>query len=105
MGYKSVCLNCQKAFNQGTDFTKLQAEKLCPDCGRPMVLLSHRFRPPKKTDDKKWEVVKYLVENGFYYDHVFEKIHGSVYEDYAIYPETMKAAREFVEKYKAQARK
>ena len=102
MGYKSVCLSCRKAFSQGTDFTKFKSDKVCPDCGKPMALLSEKFKPPKKTDDKKWGVVKFLLENGFYYDHIFETIYGGCYVEY---PETMKEAEEFVEKYKAQARK
>jgi predicted RNA-binding Zn-ribbon protein involved in translation (DUF1610 family) len=102
MGYKSVCLSCRKAFSQGIDFTKFQSDKLCPDCGKSMAFLSQRFRPPKKTDDKKWDVVEFLVENGFYYDHILETIYGGFYVEY---PETLKEAKEFVEKYKAQARK
>ena len=82
MGYKSVCLSCRKAFSQGTDFTKFQSDKLCPDCGKSMAFLSQRFRPPKKTDDKKWEVVIFLVEKGFYYDHIWKKIQNGVYEGY-----------------------
>jgi hypothetical protein len=75
-----------------------------------MTLLSHRFRPPKKHDDKKWETVKYLIENGFYYNHVCQKIkinNGgvAVYWDYAKYPDNIREAKEFVGKYKEQARK
>ncbi|OFY12975.1 MAG: hypothetical protein A2X11_11550 [Bacteroidetes bacterium GWE2_42_24] len=75
-----------------------------------MTLLSHRFRPPKKTDDKKWETVKYLIENGFYYDHVYQKIETNCngvtsYQNYATYPDNIRDAKEFVEKYKEQARK
>ena len=96
MGYKSVCLNCRKAFSQGTDYTNFQRDKLCPDCGNSMVFLSAKFRPPKKRDNKKWEVVEFLVENGFYYESIYDG-------GYVIYPETMKEAKEFVEKYKTQA--
>ena len=75
-----------------------------------MRLLSHRFTPPKKTDDKKWEAVKYLIENGFYYDHIYQNIEINsigvkIYQNYATYPDNIKDAKEFVEKYKEQARK
>lgn len=75
-----------------------------------MTLLSTRFRPPKKTDDKKWETVKYLIENGFFYDHVYQKIETNIngvlsYQNYATYPDNIRDAKEFVEKYKEQARK
>lgn len=75
-----------------------------------MTLLSHRFRPPKKTDDKKWKTVKYLIENGFFYDHIYQKIEVSdggslIYQNYATYPDNLRDAIEFVERYKEQARK
>ncbi len=103
MGYKSVCLDCKKCLNRPID-TGSGRLYPCSECGKPMIQLSHRFRPPIKTDDKKWEVVRYFVENGFYYDHVFQKMEGSVLEGYAEYPETLRDAKEFVEKYKAQSR-
>ena len=62
-----------------------------------MTLMPHRFRPPKKLDLKKWEVVEFLVLKGFKYGHVYRSV-----GKYAKYPETMKDALEFVEKYKSQ---
>ncbi len=74
-----------------------------------MTLLPHRFRPPKKTEDKKWEIVKFLIDNGFYYQHVYENVTKTIngfvkFENLVTYPENMREAREFVEKYKLQAR-
>ena len=57
MGQKVICLNCRKSFSQGTDIND-RKEANCPECFRPMILLPHRFRPPKMTDDKKWETVR-----------------------------------------------
>jgi len=104
MGYKTVCFDCRKSFSEGTDFTKIR-EKKCPECGKTMICLSHRFRPPKKTDDKKRKVVEFLVENGFNYNHIQKSIQDRVYTGLAVYSETMKDSEEFVEKYKAQAQK
>lgn len=100
MGYKSVCINCRKAFSQGMDFTKFNLDKHCPDCGEPMVFLSQSFRPPKKTDDKKWKVVEFLIKNGFRYNHVWKNIRNGGYEGYAAYPENMSDAIRFIKKYK-----
>ncbi len=106
MGNKVVCLDCRKSFSQGTDYNNRRVAN-CPDCGKPMVFLSHRFRPPKKTETQKWEVVRFLVANGFDYDHVYEKmeiIRGcKVYSSYAKYPENLGEANEFVEKYRDQS--
>lgn len=49
MGHK-VTLN--RPFDSGSEL-----QYPCPECGKPMFLLSHLFRPPKKTDDKKWKTV------------------------------------------------
>ena len=106
MGHKVVCLDCRKSFSQGTDFED-RKDAVCPYCGQQMILLPHRFRPPKKTDLKKWETVKYLVENGFCFQHIYETIekkeHYNWTEKYVEYPENLKDAKEFVEKYKSQA--
>ncbi|UFH36539.1 hypothetical protein [Flavobacterium acetivorans] len=108
MGHKSVCLECRKSLNREIDSN---SERIypCSECGKPMTLLPHRFKPPKKTEDKKWETVNFLIEHGFYYQHVYENVEVKksgiiVYENYAKYPENIKDAKEFVEKYKDQAR-
>ncbi len=108
MGQKVVCLNCKKSYNTGTDFND-RRDSICPECGKPMIHLPHRFRPPKKTDSKKWDTVKYLIGNGFYYQHIYEIIEneGTVgpRQIQVDYPENIKDAQEFVLKYKDQARK
>ncbi len=109
MGHKSVCLNCRKCLNREFD-SDSDRDYLCSECGKPMTLLPHRFKPPKKTEDKKWETVKFLIENGFYFQHVYQNVERKsngivVYENYAKYPENIKDAKEFVEKYKDQALK
>ena len=100
MGYKSVCLDCHKSYSLGTDFENMR-ESACPQCGKRMVLLNHKFRPPK-LESKQWEVVKILVENGFKYQRIFSK-----HDDgklYAVdYPITLKEAKEFISLYKSQA--
>lgn len=106
MGNKIVCLDCKKSFNQGTDF-KDKNEIKCQDCGKQMILLPHRFRPPKKTDSKKWETIKFLIENGFYFQHIYESTETSDHinrlENYAAYPNNLREAKDFVVKYKNQA--
>lgn len=109
MGYKSICIECRKSLNRPSDISS-DKHYPCSECGKPMTLLSHRFRPPKKTDDKKWDTVKFLIENGFHYGHVYQKIETNCngetsYHNYATYPDNIRDAKEFVEKYKEQARK
>ena len=74
-------------------------------------MLNQKFQPPKKSDIKSWEVVKFLYENGFTYQHVYKDISKSLRvdanssENYVDYPTTMREAIEFVETYKEQGRK
>ncbi len=108
MGYKSVCIECRKSLNRPLD---MGSDRLypCPECGKPMILLPHRFRPPKKSEDKKWETVKYLIDNGFYFQHIYEIVetkNGVVsYQNFVAYPDNIRDAKEFVEKFKEQAMK
>jgi DNA-directed RNA polymerase subunit RPC12/RpoP len=108
MGHKVVCLDCRISFSQGTDIND-RRDAVCPDCSKQMILLPHRFRPPKKTEVKKWEIVKYLIEKGFYYQHIYETVetrgHINRPENYVEYPDNLRDAKVFVEKYKSQARK
>ena len=106
MGYKAVCIDCRKSLNRAIDFGS-EREYPCSVCGKPMTLLSHLFKPPKKTDTKLWGTVKYLVSNGFHYQHIYETVekkNGVIisYTGYVPYPDNLKEAKEFVEKYKEQ---
>lgn len=96
MGFKVVCFNCQKAFNKSIYLNAFSL--ICPECGGEMVKLSHRFRPPKKEDNKKWEVIKFLIENGFTFQHIHTETGVNVR-----YPETITEAQEFIIKFKGQA--
>ena len=90
----------------GTDFNNIR-EGNCPECGQPMTLMTHRFRPPKKDDDKKWLTLKYLDDNGFFYQHIYEEIERTdkqkIKRIKVLYPENLRDAKEFVIKYKEQA--
>lgn len=110
MGYKAVCLNCRKAFNIASYYDGHVPEK-CPECSGPLALFNHKFRPPKQTDIKSWQLVAFLYQHGFNYQHIETEMSGGVAEKlpvterYIKYPENLKDAKVFVEKYKTQARK
>lgn len=95
MGYKIVCFKCRKAFNAPAG-SRITPATRCPDCGGPVARLWHRFRPPRRNAVRKWEVVKFLHQYGFdYFDH----FPGTSSRNYAEYPTTMLAAKEFVKSY------
>lgn len=103
MGYKKVCFNCRKSFNDNTIF-----EQKCSECGRTMILINHKFRPPKKSDLKAWEVAEFLSRSGFRFQHIFKNTGKRGWkessEDYVEYPLTMYEAKIFIEKYKRQVK-
>lgn len=93
MGYKNVCLHCRKSYSDGTDHTLFRKNAICPQCKQPMEFVNHNFKPPKKDDIKAWEIVSYLIKNGFKYRHIEKD------GEYQPYPTTMQEAILFVEKY------
>ena len=100
MGVKHVCFSCRKAFNAPYGAT---GPERCPECGVAVVVLPHRFRPPKKRDAEKWAAVKYLVDQGFRYEHLnpmdFPIWARGRYGNYVRFPESVRGAKEFVEAY------
>lgn len=104
MGYKKVCFNCRKAFSIPSDHT-VNPSLTCPECGMQTIIFSHLFKPPKHDDLKKWKVIEFLKDHGFLYQHVYETYTPSILSGQLQYPETMKEAKAFVIKYKAQAYK
>lgn len=104
MGYKKVCTNCRKSFSI-TLGHNIKPSLSCPECGGHTNILSHLFRPPKIDDLKKWKVVEFLIDHGFLYQHIYEEYTPSILSGQLQYPETMKEAKDFVIKYKAQAYK
>lgn len=99
MGYKTICIDCRKVFNQGTDSLKFHLGN-CPECGKLMTEVDQKFKAPKNSDDKKWETVKFLVNKGFIYQRIYQIKFQS---PFVKYPENLRDAKEFVEKYADQA--
>lgn len=52
----------------------------------------------KKDDNKQWKMVKYLIDNGFYFNHAYKYKEKGVWLNIP-YPKTLQEAKEFVEKY------
>lgn len=98
MGHKKVCFTCRKAFSIA--FIEVRPINLsCPQCGNETTILYYTFRPPKIDDLKQWELVKFYVDNGFIFQHVYDT------NGYAVaYPRTMDEARVFVERYRRKAK-
>lgn len=108
MGHKRVCLSCRITLNiQAEDYST--DKHPCRRCGKEMIFILSHFRPPKKSDDKSWEVVEFLIKHGFYFQHIYQEGLSDYFKrsvnNYISYPTNIRDAQEFVEKYKQHARK
>ncbi len=104
MAYKKVCLNCRVAFSLSQVTNSVIT--LCPNCGVQFKMYNHKFRPPKRTDIKRWKVIQYLYSQGFIYQHVYKNLSLRKWyapDNCAEYPTNMRDAVEFVELYKRQS--
>ena len=109
MGYKKVCLDCRLSLSRPIDFGS-ELSYPCPTYSKPMILLPHRFRPPKKSDDKGWDLVRFYIANGFLFQHIYDPNIKTTDQlnrrtEFVEYPNNLRDAKEFVLKYKAQALK
>lgn len=106
MGYKNICIDCRLSFSEGNSLEKMNKTKPCPKCKKTMTFVHQKFKPPKKSDNKQWEKVTFLLKNGFRFEPIFIEIKNGVFMPVA-YPKTLSEAKEFVveiknnqEKYK-----
>jgi predicted amidophosphoribosyltransferase len=89
--FPNVCFHCRKSYKK----PKSVGPRLCPECGKEMTQLSRKFSAPSKTSIEEWNVVEYLVSEGFRY----HTIHlGDGHQ--AKYPRTTKEAAVFVQTFK-----
>ncbi|MDH3694301.1 MAG: hypothetical protein OER96_07005 [Gammaproteobacteria bacterium] len=91
---------CRKTFNR-FPVNSIQETRVCPNFAKNAIMMSHRFRSPKKNDDRQLKKVKFRVENGFFFQKIYEE-DGGVWTRIR-YPSSFEGAPEFVNKYKDQA--
>src|SRR5262245_31607034 len=63
---KYVCFNCRKMFRLAPDHPT-DPPPVCPQCGQGMVIVGRFFRPPRRTDTRRWRIVEELYRNGVRY--------------------------------------
>jgi len=71
MGHKKVCFTCRKAFSL-YEYEAIQVNLTCPECGLDTILLNYKFWPPKRDDIKQWYLARFLVDHGFFFNHVYK---------------------------------
>lgn len=93
-----VCFGCRKSFK----LPVRKVARVCPQCRRPMEMLSRKFSAPRSADLAQWEKVQFLVEHGFRFYSVCEPL-GTGGMQRVRYPATLSEAREFVSVHRDQA--
>ena len=98
-----ACLECCKSFKREIDLSKrCPKELVCPNCGGTAINLGRHFKPPKQTDRKQWDKVRFLVDHGFRFQKIYDKANGGLHIPY---PDTLEQAKEFVVKWQDYASK
>lgn len=99
-----ACFTCKTAHKRHYKKVPSEYPKFieCPICKEHAINVGRNFKIPKKSDTNQWKKVKYLVENGFVFQHIYEEQEdGSLNK--VEYPKTLNDAEAFVLKYKNQA--
>ena len=65
MGYKNVCVNCRISLSEGTNYELFNTNKTCPTCKSKMYFVNEKFKAPKKSNDKEWKIIEYLLLSGY----------------------------------------
>jgi len=93
-----ACLECCKSFKRALEKPVRVPEKMvCPNCAGEAYNFGRHFKPPKSTDKKQWEKIRFLFEHGFRFQKIRTESNSS---ESVPYPETLKEAEEFVVKYR-----
>ncbi len=97
-----TCMKCCKSFKKSYQIAPNDYPEHipCTECGGLAWNFGRHFRPPKKTNKKQWEKIRFLFDHGFR----FQKIRLINSTESFPYPKTLKEAKEFVVKYKEYAR-
>ena len=88
--YPSVCFGCRKSFKKPKTLLVI----ICPECDGNLIQLSRKFKAPKKSNKSEWNVVKFVVNSGFFYQTIYSG------NSPVKYPKTLTEAEVFVEKHK-----
>lgn len=94
-----TCFACRSTFKRPLDENVFYRK--CPTCGGHALRMDVRFRPPKKSDDRQWAKVRYLVDHGFVYQKVYRKQGDAWHREN--YPDNLEQAKDFVAAFRDQA--
>jgi DNA-directed RNA polymerase subunit RPC12/RpoP len=62
-----ACVSCQRSFKRPAEAGD---ERKCPHCGERAVCVGRHFKPPRRANKKQWDKVRFLIQEGFPFQHV-----------------------------------
>jgi hypothetical protein len=92
-----ACFGCRKSFK----YPPRSEGRLCPQCRKPLEMLSRKFSAPKSRDLAQWRKIEFLVAHGFRFYSVYEPSSTGGLRKVR-YPDTLAEAKLFVKTFKPQ---
>src|SRR5688572_21741765 len=86
-----ACFECRRSFKRPFEAGVLARK--CPHCGASAKRLFEKFKPPKKDDLKQWEKVRFLYDNGFWFQSIWHSKSGETRSKLVRYPRNLAEAR------------
>ena len=77
MGYKNVCVNCRISLSEGTNYE----------------LFNEKFKAPKKSNDKEWKIIEYLLLSGYDFRNPYCGYESCIYFEF---PKNLQEAEAFI---------
>ena len=93
MGYKNVCINCRISLSEGTNYELFNTNKTCPTCKGKMYFVNEKFKAPKKTNDKEWKIIEYLLLSGYDFRNPYCGREQCIYFEF---PKNLQEAEAFI---------
>lgn len=75
------------------DLTIQDTNKTCPICKGKMYFVNEKFKAPKKSNDKEWKIIEYLLLSGYDFRN---PIYGTERYMYFEFPKNLQEAEAFV---------
>ena len=67
--------------------------KTCPTCKSKMYFVNEKFKAPKKSDDKEWKIIEYLLLSGYDFRNPYCGQEQCIYFEF---PKNLQEAEAFI---------
>ena len=65
MGYKMYVSTAGSPCRRAQTTRLFNTNKTCPTCKGKMYFVNEKFKAPKKSNDKEWKIIEYLLLSGY----------------------------------------